>query len=65
MIVSLIADRNYVITVRLTHTVSAQGVLFAIGDITGGMVCWIENGFGEHRNLTGPAVPAGDHEVRL
>ncbi len=73
VIVPLIADRSYVITVRLNQTVGGQGVLFAIGDITGGMVCWIENGFarlfyngfGEQHDLTGPVVPAGDHEVRF
>lgn len=73
VVVPLIADRAYKISISLTHRASDQGVLFAIGDVTGGMVCYIEagrlmlfyNGFGEHHQLAGPAAPAGEHVVTL
>jgi arylsulfatase len=73
VILPLIADRTFSIAVSLQHKADDQGVLFAIGDVTGGMVCWIEggkahlfyNGFGEQHRLTGPAVPAGAGQLRL
>jgi len=48
-------------------------VLFAIGDITGGLVLYIENGalrlsyngFGEFRTLEGPALSAGERVATL
>jgi arylsulfatase len=59
----LIADRAFRITVRFAHRDGDAGVLWAIGDPTGGIVVWIEdgalavhyNGFGERTTL--PAVP--------
>jgi arylsulfatase len=73
VIVPLIADRCYSVVINLMQKSGDQGVLFAIGDVTGGMVCWIEsghvwlfyNGFGEPTTLTGPRVPDGAHEVRF
>ncbi len=55
VIVPLIADRATRSPSTSTHKATDQGVLFAIGDITGGMVLYIEdgrlhlvyNGFGE------------------
>ena len=62
----MIADRAFRITVAFSHGADDSGVLWAIGDPTGGMVLWIEdgracfhyNGFGER--ITLPAVPLGD-----
>lgn len=73
LIVPLIADRCFTISVALKQKAGDQGVLFAIGDITGGMVVYIEdgrlnivyNGFGEHHTLKGPAVPPGERRVQL
>ncbi len=73
IIVPLIADRSYSISVGFTQSPGDQGVLFAIGDITGGMVAYIENGrlhlvyngFGEYHTLSGPEVAEGDRVARL
>ena len=70
-VMPLIVDRSYAITVRLDQSPGAAGVLFAIGDVTGGMVLYIEdgtvrlfyNGFGDHQSLEGPAVGPGEHAV--
>jgi arylsulfatase len=69
----LIAERDFAIAIRFAHRESDQGVLWAIGDPTGGMVMWIEggllrfhyNGFGDTTDL--PAVPigAGHHVATL
>jgi arylsulfatase len=73
VITSLVADRNFKITVRFRYESTDQGVLFAIGDVTGGLVLFIEdgrlwltyNGFGEFHRLTGPAMTAGEHTGTL
>lgn len=73
VIVPLIADRSFTIAVDLVHKAGDLGVLFAIGDITGGMVAYIEgdvthlfyNGFGEHSRLLGPVVPPGRQTIRV
>jgi arylsulfatase len=69
----LIADRDWRIAIRFAQREGDQGILWAIGDPTGGMVMWIEagrlhfhyNGFGDTTDL--PAVPigAGAHVVTL
>jgi hypothetical protein len=69
VVTPLVADRNFTITARFRQGEGDQGVLFAIGDITGGLVVYIEdgrlrltyNGFGEFHTLEGPAVPVGAH----
>lgn len=69
----LIADRSYKIVVAFSRGGGDQGVLFAIGDITGGMVTYIENdrlhlvynGFGEFHELAGPVVPVGERVAKL
>jgi arylsulfatase A-like enzyme len=66
-IVPLIADRSFKISVAFAHGARDEGVLFAIGDVTGGFVAYIEdgslhlfyNGFGDFHELAGPPVPAG------
>lgn len=66
-IVPLIADRCFKISVDFTQLPGAQGVLFALGDVTGGMLLYIEsgqlnfvyNGFGEFSEIAGPPVPEG------
>lgn len=73
VIVPLIADRSFTIAVDFTQRREAQGVLFAIGDVTGGMVAYIEagrprlyyNGFGEFHELAGPPVSEGRHRLVL
>jgi arylsulfatase A-like enzyme len=73
VITPLVADRNFKIVTRFRHVAAAQGVLVAIGDITGGLVVYIENGalrltyngFGEFHTLSGPAVTEGDHNAVL
>jgi len=72
-IMPLLVDRCYKITVRVTQPAGGQGVLFAVGDVSGGMVCYIEdgrtklfyNGFGTYFSLIGPDVAAGDRNVVL
>ncbi|MEK7345745.1 MAG: arylsulfatase [Pseudomonadota bacterium] len=72
-IVPLIADRSYTISVALAHRATDEGVLFSIGDITGGMVLYIEagllhcfyNGFGEHHRLEPVPMPPGSHTVAI
>ena len=64
----LIADRAFKVHVRLRHGSGDQGVLFALGEVMGGMVMYIEegrlnlhyNGFGEYHSLASlPIAPAG------
>ncbi len=43
-IVPLIADRNFKVRVRVRQAQGDQGVLFAVGEVFGGMVLYIENG---------------------
>ena len=72
-IVPLIADRNFTLTVNLTQGAKDEGVLYALGDVSGGMVMYIEdaqlhlfyNGFGEFIHLPPVVMPAGAHAVAL
>jgi arylsulfatase len=69
----LISSRSYRIVVRFDHLTGHDGVLWAIGDPSGGMVMYIEsgrlrfhyNGFGDRTSIDGPAVPAGERVVVL
>ncbi|MEP7207020.1 MAG: arylsulfatase [Casimicrobiaceae bacterium] len=69
----LIASRSFRITVRFTHGEGNDGVLWAIGDPTGGMVLFADrgklvfhyNGFGERTTVHGPTLPAGARTVTL
>lgn len=69
----LIAERNFRIAVRFVHDVANEGVLWAIGDPTGGMVMWVEagllrfhyNGFGDRTDLPAFPLPPGDHTITL
>jgi len=73
VVLPLISDRSFRIAVHFACAAGDQGVLWAIGELIGGMVLYIEdgalhfyyNGFGEHSTL--PAVPlaAGEHTVVL
>ena len=68
VIAPLIGNRNFKITARLRHGAGDEGVLFAIGDVAGGLVLYIEdgvlrltyNGYGRFHALAGPAVPEGE-----
>jgi len=73
VIAPLIGNRNFTIVVRFRHGAADQGVLCAIGDVTGGLVLYIEdcalrltyNGFGRFHALAGPAVLEGEHSATL
>ncbi|MGA3003040.1 MAG: arylsulfatase [Acetobacteraceae bacterium] len=73
VIVPLIADRSFTFAVSFRHAAANAGVLFAVGDVTGGMVLAIENGklqliyngFGEFSEIDGPVVPAGERVATL
>jgi len=72
-VVPLIADRHFTITVNLTQAAGDEGVLFALGDVSGGMVMYIEgaqlhffyNGFGDFSTLAPLPMPTGSHSVAL
>lgn len=72
-IVPLIGDRHFQIGLRVEHAANAEGVLFAIGDVTGGMVMYVEdgrlhlfyNGYGEVARLPAIAMPTGSARVAL
>jgi arylsulfatase len=69
----LIGNRNFKIIARFRHRAFDQGVLFAIGDVAGGLVLYIEdgalrltyNGFGRFHALKGPSVPEGERSAAL
>ncbi len=69
----LLADRNFSITVNLVQGPQDQGVLFALGDVAGGIVMYIENsllhlfynGYGEFIHLDAMPMPPGSHAVAL
>jgi hypothetical protein len=73
VVAPLIGNRNFRVVTRFRHGTSDEGVLFAIGDVTGGLVLYIEtgilhltyNGFGRFHMLAGPAVPAGERRAVL
>jgi arylsulfatase A-like enzyme len=73
VIAPLIGNRNFTITARFRHGAADEGVLFAIGDVAGGLVLYIEdrtlrltyNGFGRFYTLAGPAVPEGERSAGL
>lgn len=72
-ILPLIGDRSFSIAVQLDHRAGHEGVLFAIGDVAGGMVAYVEgdeallfyNGFAEFHTLRGPTVPDGARTIAL
>ena len=69
----LIAERDWRIAIRFAHRAGDEGILWAIGDPTGGMVMWIEggrlhfhyNGFGDTTDLPSVPIGAGEHVVAL
>jgi arylsulfatase A-like enzyme len=73
VIAPLIGDRNFTIVAQFRHGAADEGVLFAVGDVTGGLVLYIEdrtlrltyNGFGRFHTLTGPAVLEGERSAAL
>ena len=73
VVVPLIADRCFSFVVSFRHGDGDAGVLFAVGDVTGGMLLYIEdrrvrlayNGFGEFSEIEGPIVPAGERVATL
>jgi Sulfatase len=73
VIAPLISNRNFTITTRFRHGAGDEGVLFAIGDVAGGLVLYIENGalrltyngYGRFHALVGPAVSEGERSAVL
>jgi hypothetical protein len=73
VIAPLIANRNFRIVVRVRYDSADHGVLFAIGDVAGGLVLYIEdgalrltyNGYGRFHALAGPAGPQGERSIAL
>ncbi len=73
VVAPLVGNRNFKIVARFRHGDADQGVLFAIGDVTGGLVLYIEdstlrltyNGFGRFHTMVGPAVPEGERSASL
>jgi len=73
VIAPLIANRNFKIVARLRHGAADQGVLFAIGDVAGGLVLYVAdgglhltyNGYGRFHALAGPGVPEGERSAVL
>jgi arylsulfatase A-like enzyme len=73
VIAPLIGNRNFKMVARFRHRAADQGVLFAIGDVAGGLVLYIEdgtlrltyNGFGRFHALKGPSVPEGERGAAL
>jgi arylsulfatase A-like enzyme len=72
-IAPLLSDRNFTVTVNLVQGAQDEGVLFALGDVAGGMVMYIEhsllhlfyNGYGEFIHLEAMPMPPGQHAVAL
>jgi len=68
VIAPLIGNRNFKIVTSFRHSADDQGILFAIGDVAGGLVLYIEdgalrltyNGFGRFHALAGPRVAEGE-----
>src|SRR6516162_8600963 len=73
VIAPLIANRNFRMVAHFRHGAADEGVLYAIGDVTGGLVLYIEdgalhltyNGYGRFHTLVGPRVPAGERGAAL
>jgi hypothetical protein len=73
VIVPLIANRHFKMVARFQHAAGDQGVLFAIGDVAGGLVLYIEdgtlrltyNGYGRFHTLAGPTVSEGERSAAL
>jgi arylsulfatase len=71
--VPLVADRSFCITTNIEHQADNEGVLWALGDVAGGMVLYIEagmlqlfyNGFGEYTRHPSIAMPTGVQAVAL
>jgi arylsulfatase len=73
VVVPLIGNRNFKMMARFRHAAGDQGVLFAIGDVAGGLVLYIEdgtlrltyNGYGRFHTLAGPTVSEGERSAGL
>jgi arylsulfatase len=73
VVAPLIGNRDFKIVTRLRHGAADEGVLFAIGDVAGGLVLYIEdgalrltyNGYGRFHTLVGPGVPEGERSAGL
>ncbi len=72
-VVPMVANRHFRATTRFTQRAQDQGVLWALGDVIGGIVLYVEkgalhlhyNGFGHAVDLPAVPLPAGTHTVVL
>jgi len=70
-VIPLVSDRSFRIRTRFVQRLGDEGVLWALGDIIGGIVSYVEadrvhlhyNGFGDHVDLPAFELPAGAHEL--
>lgn len=73
IVVPLIADRTFTLSVLVQHRAGDQGVLAALGDVAGGFVLYIEesqlnfyyNGFGDYTALEPVPMPPGQHALAI
>jgi arylsulfatase len=72
-VVPMVANRSFEVTVQFEQRRGDQGVLWALGDVIGGIVAYVEsdrlnvhyNGFGEPANLPGVPIDAGERTATL
>lgn len=72
-VVPMVADRSFEIIVDFDQRQGDQGVLWALGDVIGGIVAYVEadrlnihyNGFGEPSNLPGVTLDPGERIVKF
>jgi hypothetical protein len=72
-VVPMVANRSFEITVDFEQRSGDQGVLWALGDVIGGIVAYVEadrlnihyNGFGEPSNLPGVTLEPGERVAKL
>lgn len=72
-VVPMVANRSFEITVAFDQRGGDEGVLFALGDVIGGIVAYVEadrlnvhyNGFGEPADLPGVPIEPGTRHAKL
>ncbi|MBL8380041.1 MAG: arylsulfatase [Burkholderiales bacterium] len=72
-VIPMVSNRTFSITVRFAQRAGDAGVLWALGDIIGGMVMYVEsdrlnfhyNGFSEAQDLPPVELPPGAHAATL
>ena len=72
-VVPMVANRNFAVHTQFAWKAGDQGVLWALGDVIGGIVMYVEdgelrlhyNGFGEHADLPGVPLTEGTQSAVL